>query len=146
MQLGRVDFSAPATSSRPKERKRVDRLGLFSIIASRLALSDAALELSDENRTRVGAILGTGVGPMESMEDFAVGVIEEGAGGANPAVFPNTVYNAAGGQVAIKVGALGIGLDGHRRSRGRRGRRCATATTWPPPTTPTRSCASARTR
>jgi 3-oxoacyl-[acyl-carrier-protein] synthase II len=106
VRLGRVDFSAGDFLS-PKERKRVDRLGLFSIIASRQALSDAALELSDENRTRVGAILGTGVGPMESMEDFAVGVIEEGAGGANPAVFPNTVYNAAGGQVAIKVGTQG---------------------------------------
>jgi 3-oxoacyl-[acyl-carrier-protein] synthase II len=106
VQLGRVDFSAGDFLG-PKERKRVDRLGLFSIIASRLALADAGLELSDENRTRVGAILGTGVGPMESMEDFAVGVIEEGSGGANPAVFPNTVYNAAGGQVAIKVGALG---------------------------------------
>ncbi len=106
VRLGRVDFSAGDFLS-PKERKRVDRLGLFSIIASRQALSDAALELTDENRTRVGAILGTGVGPMESMEDFAVGVIEEGAGGANPAVFPNTVYNAAGGQVAIKVGTQG---------------------------------------
>ena len=99
--------SPPGDFLGPKERKRVDRLGLFSVIASRLALADAGLELDDKNRTRVGAILGTGVGPMESMEDFAVGVIEEGSGGANPAVFPNTVYNAAGGQVAIKVGALG---------------------------------------
>jgi len=106
VRLGRVELSAGDFLG-PKERKRVDRLGLFSIIASRQALSDAALELTDENRTRVGAILGTGVGPMESMEGFAVGVIEEGAGGANPAVFPNTVYNAAGGQVAIKVGVQG---------------------------------------
>jgi len=106
VRLGRVDYS-PSDFLGPKERKRVDGLGLFSIIASRKALEDAALELSDENRTRVGAILGTGVGPMESMEGFSAGVIEEGAGGANPAVFPNTVYNAAGGQVAIKVGALG---------------------------------------
>jgi 3-oxoacyl-[acyl-carrier-protein] synthase II len=106
VRLGRVDFSAGDFLG-PKERKRVDRLGLFSIIASRLALADAGLGLNDENRTRVGAILGTGVGPMESMEAFSVGVIEEGPGGANPAVFPNTVYNAAGGQVAIKVGALG---------------------------------------
>ena len=66
----------------------MDRLGLLSIIASRQALADAGVEPTDENRTRIGAILGTGVGPMESMEDFAVGVIEEGAGGANPAVFP----------------------------------------------------------
>jgi 3-oxoacyl-[acyl-carrier-protein] synthase II len=106
VRLGRVEYS-PSDFLGPKERKRVDGLGLFSIISSRLALEDAALELDDENRTRVGAILGTGVGPMESMEGFSVGVIEEGAGGANPAVFPNTVYNAAGGQVAIKIGALG---------------------------------------
>jgi 3-oxoacyl-[acyl-carrier-protein] synthase II len=106
VRLGRVDYS-PGDFLSPKERKRVDGLGLFSIISSRQALEDAALELTDENRTRVGAILGTGVGPMESMEGFSVGVINEGASGANPAVFPNTVYNAAGGQVAIKIGALG---------------------------------------
>jgi 3-oxoacyl-[acyl-carrier-protein] synthase II len=104
--VARVELSASDYLS-PKERKRVDRLGLFSIISSRLALADAGLELTDENRTRVGAILGTGVGPMESMEEFAVGVIEDGPGGANPAIFPNTVYNAAGGQVALKVGTLG---------------------------------------
>ena len=105
-RVGRVDFSAGDFLS-PKERKRVDRLGLFSIISTRLALEDAGVTVEDDNRERIGVILGTGVGPMESMEQFAAGVIEEGASGANPAVFPNTVYNAAGGQVAIKVGLLG---------------------------------------
>jgi 3-oxoacyl-[acyl-carrier-protein] synthase II len=105
-RLARVEVSASDYLA-PKERKRVDRLGVFSIISSRLALEDAGMELTDENRTRVGAILGTGVGPMESMVDFAIGVIQEGANGANPAVFPNTVYNAATGQVAIKVGPIG---------------------------------------
>jgi 3-oxoacyl-[acyl-carrier-protein] synthase II len=104
--LGRVELQASDFLA-PKERKRVDRLGLFSIISTRMALEDAGLELTDENRARVGTIIGTGVGPMESMEDFARPVIEEGANGANPAIFPNTVYNAAGGQVAIKVGTLG---------------------------------------
>ena len=106
VELARVDLDAAAYLD-VKERKRVDRLGLFSIIASRLALANAGLELTDDNRTRVGAVVGTGVGPMESMEAFAAPVIEEGSGGANPAVFPNTVYNAAGGQVAIKNGILG---------------------------------------
>jgi 3-oxoacyl-[acyl-carrier-protein] synthase II len=106
LRLGRVSLTASDFLS-PKERKRVDRLGLFAVIGSRLALQDAGLELTDENRTRVGVVVGTGVGPMESMEAFSQGIIAEGANGANPAVFPNTVYNAAGGQVAIKVGALG---------------------------------------
>ena len=105
--VGRVAFD-PAAYLSPKDRKRVDRLGLFSVITAGLALSDADLELTDENRSRVGAIVGTGVGPMESMEAFSRPVIEEGPAAANPAVFPNTVYNAAGGQVAMKVGTLGV--------------------------------------
>jgi 3-oxoacyl-[acyl-carrier-protein] synthase II len=104
--VGRVDFD-PSQYLPPKERKRVDRIGLFSLIGSKLALDDAGIEVDDDNRTRIGAIIGTGVGPMESMEDFSRPVFEEGAGAANPAVFPNTVYNAAGGQVAIKVGIVG---------------------------------------
>jgi 3-oxoacyl-[acyl-carrier-protein] synthase II len=106
LRVARVDLT-PSEFLSPKERKRVDRIGLFSVIASRLALADAGLELTDDNRERVGAIVGTGVGPMESMEAFAAPVMREGARSANPAVFPNTVYNAAGGQVAIKVGAVG---------------------------------------
>ncbi len=97
----------PSEHLSPKDRKRVDRLGIFSLIGSKLALEDAALELGDENRARVGVIIGTGVGPMESMEEFSRPVLEEGPGAANPAVFPNTVYNAAGGQVAMKIGAVG---------------------------------------
>jgi 3-oxoacyl-[acyl-carrier-protein] synthase II len=104
--VGRVDFS-PADYLTPKERKRVDRLGLFSIITGRLAVADAGLELTDENRVRLGTVVGTGVGPMESMEEFSRPVLEEGPSAANPAIFPNTVYNAAGGQVAMQVGAVG---------------------------------------
>jgi 3-oxoacyl-[acyl-carrier-protein] synthase II len=104
--LGRIDIKASDYLA-PKERKRVDKLGVFSIVGARLALEDAGLELTDDNAARIGCIVGTGVGPMESMEDFAAPVMQEGAGGANPAIFPNTVYNAAGGQVAIKVGLLG---------------------------------------
>ena len=105
--LGRADFDTAEFMS-PKERRRVDRLGVWSIIASRQALADAGLEINEDNRGRVGAIIGTGVGPMESMEIFSRPVFDEGPGAANPAVFPNTVYNAAGGQVAMQVGAVGV--------------------------------------
>jgi 3-oxoacyl-[acyl-carrier-protein] synthase II len=105
--VARADFD-PSEFMTPKERRRVDRLGVWSIIASRQALADGGLEVTDENRGRIGAIIGTGVGPMESMEAFSRPVFEEGPGAANPAVFPNTVYNAAGGQVAMQVGAVGV--------------------------------------
>jgi 3-oxoacyl-[acyl-carrier-protein] synthase II len=104
--IGRVDLDASKYLS-GKERRRVDRIGVFSVITSRLALADAGIEVTDENRDRIGVIIGTGVGPMESMESFSRPVFEEGPSAASPGVFPNTVYNAAGGQVAIQVGAVG---------------------------------------
>jgi 3-oxoacyl-[acyl-carrier-protein] synthase II len=85
----------------------MDRLGIFAVVAAHVALKDAGLELNDDNRNQVGVIFGTGVGPMESMENFSRPLIQEGPQAANPAVFPNTVYNAAGGQVAMNVGAIG---------------------------------------
>jgi 3-oxoacyl-[acyl-carrier-protein] synthase II len=104
--IGRVPLD-PSPFLTPKDRRRMDRLGIFAVVASAMALKDAALEVSDENRNRVGAIFGTGVGPMESMENFSRPLLEEGPQAANPAVFPNTVYNAAGGQIAMNLGTVG---------------------------------------
>jgi 3-oxoacyl-[acyl-carrier-protein] synthase II len=104
-----------------KQRRRMDRLGMLTVIASRLALADAGLDIGDDNRERVGVIFGTGVGPMESMERFARPLFTEGPRAASPAVFPNTVYNAAGGQVAMHLGAVGSAstvTTGHAASAG----------------------------
>jgi 3-oxoacyl-[acyl-carrier-protein] synthase II len=106
VRIGRVELD-PSPYLKPKERRRMDRLGIFAVVASHIALKDAGLELNDDNRNQVGVIFGTGVGPMESMENFSRPLIQEGPQAANPAVFPNTVYNAAGGQVAMNVGAIG---------------------------------------
>lgn len=105
-RVGRVNLD-PTPWLKPKDRRRMDRLGIFSVVASSIALKDAGIEVNDENRNRVGVIFGTGVGPMESMENFSKPLIGEGPAAANPAIFPNTVYNAAPGQVAMATGAVG---------------------------------------
>ena len=105
-RIGRVQLD-PSPYLSARDRRRMDRLGIFAVVSSRIALADAGIELTDANRERVGVIFGTGMGPMESMENFCRPLLEEGAQAANPAVFPNTVYNAAGGQVAMLVGATG---------------------------------------
>ncbi len=106
IRVGRADLDVNAHLT-PKQRRRMDRLGMFAVIATRLALEDAGLAIDDGNRERVGVIFGTGVGPMESMERFSRPLFEEGPRAANPAIFPNTVYNAAGGQVAMQLGTVG---------------------------------------
>ena len=105
----RVGFVTPDPAEQlpRRERRRMDRLGIFSVAAAKSAAADAGLAIDDATRDRIGVVVGTGVGPMESMETFAAPVMGEGPGAANPAVFPNTVYNAAGGQIAMHLGALG---------------------------------------
>ncbi len=89
-----------------RQARRLDRLSLLAIAAGREALAHAQLDI-DDNCERVGVVFGTGLGPIESIEKFTVPVLVDGPRAANPAVFPNTVYNAAAGQVAMHLGTRG---------------------------------------
>jgi 3-oxoacyl-[acyl-carrier-protein] synthase II len=104
--VGRVPLDVRAAMP-ARERRRLDRLGLLSVVAARAALADGGLEIDEGNRHAVGVVVGTGAGPLESIESFTRGILDEGPAAANPATFPNTVYNAAGGQVAMHLGAVG---------------------------------------
>lgn len=104
--VGRISIDAGTWLS-ARERRRMDRLCILAVIAARQALADAGIDPRATDGDRIGVVLGTGIGPMESMENFARPVVLEGPSAANPALFPNTVYNAAAGQVAMHTGALG---------------------------------------
>ena len=85
------------------QRRKLDRLGKVTVAAASVALGDTGPSAGP----RVGVVLGTAIGPMESMEAFMKPLVEEGPAAASPALFPNTVYNAAAGQVGIILGTLG---------------------------------------
>jgi 3-oxoacyl-[acyl-carrier-protein] synthase II len=91
-----------------RQRRRMDRLGLLAVAACQDALADAGLGSAERPAPRIGVVLGTGLGPMQSMEAFTRPLIECGPAMANPSVFPNTVYNAAAGQVAMLLGLTGV--------------------------------------
>jgi 3-oxoacyl-[acyl-carrier-protein] synthase II len=103
---GRVEID-PATYLSPREARRLDRLSLFAVASARLSLRDAGLEVGPHNRAAVGVLLGTALGPVESVENFIRPLLEEGPEAANPAIFPNTVATAAAGYVGIHCGAVG---------------------------------------
>lgn len=101
LRVARADFDPKAIP--PRERRRMDRLGQLAVATSRAALEHAGLT-ADE---RVGVVLGTGLGPMRSIEEFLLPVLAGCPDHGSPAIFPNTVFNAAAGQVAMNVGAKG---------------------------------------
>jgi 3-oxoacyl-[acyl-carrier-protein] synthase II len=102
-----VDFD-PESYVPARRRRRMDRLGVLAVAACQTALADAGLAGVARPSPRIGVVLGTGLGPLESLERFTAPLLSGGPAAANPAVFPNTVYNAAAGQVAMLVGATGV--------------------------------------
>ncbi|MFE3700436.1 beta-ketoacyl-[acyl-carrier-protein] synthase family protein, partial [Nocardia tengchongensis] len=102
LRLARVS-SDPGATIPAKQRRRMDRLGQLAVATSEQALTAAGLT-ADE---RVGVVLGTGVGPMSSISRFFEPTVTGGPLQGNPAIFPNTVFNAAAGQVAMVLGAKG---------------------------------------
>jgi 3-oxoacyl-[acyl-carrier-protein] synthase II len=104
--VGRVKLD-PAPFLTARERRRMDRQGIFSIVSSRIALQDAGIAINAEKRDRMGILFGTGLGPLESLENFCRPLFLEGTRAANPAIFPNTVFNAAAGLVAMHTHLVG---------------------------------------
>ena len=90
-----------------RERRRMDRLTVLSIVSATRALSAAGLTPRTDDIARGGVIFGTGVGPMETMEGFVQPLLTDVRGVGDPGVFPNTVYNQAAGQVAQHLGLYG---------------------------------------
>ncbi|BEK96905.1 beta-ketoacyl-[acyl-carrier-protein] synthase family protein [Nocardia seriolae] len=102
LRLARV-ATDPGVAIAAKVRRRMDRLGQLAVATSAQALSAAGLT-ADES---VGVVLGTGIGPMSSISRFFEPTVAGGPLQGNPAIFPNTVFNAAAGQVAMVLGAKG---------------------------------------
>jgi 3-oxoacyl-[acyl-carrier-protein] synthase II len=85
-----------------KEARRMDRFTQFAVVATGMAIEDASLNIEDEDGDRIGVILGSGVGGIETLEEQARVLFEKGPGRVSPLFVPMMIGNMGAGQVAIK--------------------------------------------
>ena len=97
----------PALYMDPKEARRNDRYTQFAFIAARQAARDAGLEMGREDGDRVGVIIGSGIGGMETIETQHDILRERGPRKVSPFMIPALISNMAGGLVAMDLGARG---------------------------------------
>lgn len=95
-----VDFE-PANYFEKKEARRLDRFAQFAIAATGMAIKDADLNLEESDRDRIGVILGSGIGGIETLEDQARVLAEKGPGRVSPFFVPMMIANMGAAQVAI---------------------------------------------
>ncbi len=100
------DFSIEGILDR-KEAKRMDRFVQFAVVASHSALKHAALDLETTDRDRVGVIIGSGIGGMETFETQHTNLLEKGHGRVSPFFIPMMISDMAAGLVSIQFGLRG---------------------------------------
>ncbi len=92
----------------PKEQRKVDRFIKFGVAAADQAVADAGLGgESIEERERIGVMIGSGIGGLQSIADTAVMIKEKGPRRVSPFFIPGSLINLISGQVSIKYGFKG---------------------------------------
>src|SRR5690349_8459626 len=84
-----------------KEARRMDRFAQFGVAAAKLALEDAKFTNDESNAERVGVIIGSGIGGLQSLEDQMRILIEKGPNRVSPFLIPMMIADMATGQVSI---------------------------------------------
>ena len=94
-----------------KEAKRLDRFSQLAMIASKQAYEDARLNPEEIDANRVGVILSSGIGGLETIENEKEKGLKKGYERVSPFFIPMAIGNLAAGNVAIMLGAKGACLD-----------------------------------
>lgn len=95
----------------PKEAKRSDRYTHFAVAAAKLAIEDAGIDMEKIDRDRMGVLIGSGVGGMDTIEKQSHAFFERGPRRVSPFMIPNLLSNMSSGVVAIALGARGVNFS-----------------------------------
>ncbi len=104
---GEVPDFEPKDFIDAKMVRRMDRFAQFAVAASREALADAGLEVTDDNRERVGVMMNTGGGGIPTIAHDVRVMQESGPRRVSSLLIPLFAPNMASCQVAIAFGVHG---------------------------------------
>ncbi len=93
-----------------KAEKRLDRFSQFALAAGREAVKSAGIDFKayKGDRSRLGVILGSGIGGLMEFEQQFLRLLEKGPGKVSAFTIPNLMVNAASGNLAIEHGLHGV--------------------------------------
>lgn len=90
-----------------KEARKMDRYTQFAMVAAAEAVQNSGLDFSNEDRDRVGVIIGSGIGGMLSFEEEHSKLLNRGPKRVSPFFIPMMIGDIASGYVSIKYNLKG---------------------------------------
>jgi len=103
------NFDANALLGR-REARRYDRVSQLALVAAQQAFEQSGLEIDDQNRDRVGVLIGSGIGGISTLYENILVFLERGPNRISPFTVPMMIPDSASGLVAIRYGIRGPNL------------------------------------
>jgi 3-oxoacyl-[acyl-carrier-protein] synthase II len=98
----------------PKEARTMDTFIHFGIVAAIQAVQDAGLktgaDLTDEEATRMGCLIGSGIGGLPMIEGTHAELTQRGPRRISPFFVPASIINMISGHVSMRFGFKGPNL------------------------------------
>jgi 3-oxoacyl-[acyl-carrier-protein] synthase II len=104
---GEVKNFDPLDHMDRREARRMSRFSHFAVAASREALQAAELDLEQQDRSRVGVILGNGIGGLPVIEQAVHTIRDKSGMRIDPLFMPKMLPNMAAAQLSLVLGAKG---------------------------------------
>ncbi len=97
-----------------KEARTMDTFIHYGVAATAQAVADSGLPtgdaLSEELATRIGCVIGSGIGGLPMIENVHAEFVQRGARRISPFFVPSTIINMIAGHVSIRFGFKGPNL------------------------------------
>jgi 3-oxoacyl-[acyl-carrier-protein] synthase II len=100
------DFDAAAWMD-AKAVRRSEPAMWYGVAASKQAIADSGLEITDANREDIGVVYGTGAGGQTLMIENWMVLQEKGPNRVAPTFIANGLVDSTSGMIAIETGAIG---------------------------------------
>ena len=92
----------------PKDQRKIDEFILYGIAAANEAIADSGIKPeTEEERERIGVMVGSGIGGLQTIYDGSITLKERGPRRMSPFFIPAALINLASGQISIMHGLKG---------------------------------------
>lgn len=93
-----------------REARRMDLVSQYALAATQEAVEDARLTIDENNRDRIGVLMGTGIGGMHTLFENTVTFLKRGPDRVSPFFVAKMLPDSPAGLIAIHFGARGPNL------------------------------------
>jgi len=102
------DFDPEVLQGLGRNPRKLDRAAQLTLLAAKEAIDDAQLDLAEEDMGRIGVLIGTGIGGIQSLEMSHAQLLTQGPKKVSPRFISKLMPNSLSAEIALTFGFRGL--------------------------------------